>query len=1706
MHSSSPSKTAASAQGEAPSARRAAGLTFFRIAALLLAVSAAPLVPADIISVNAAGTGDYPTIQAAITAANPGDVVELANGMYTGTGNKNLDFGGKAITVRSASGDPALCIINCQGSGRGFYFHSGEGANSIVDGLAITDGYVEYDPGGGGMHITGASPVLTNCTITGNRAGPGSYGGGVYISSGSPTLTNCRINTNSIDSEDWFVLGAGIFCSDSSPLLTDCTISGNEGTIYTVGGGVWCTLGSPTLINCTITENVSGGGAGVACSGNTTLTNCEISGNTVISGGGGGGVLCVGDGIVLTNCTISANTAGIGGGVRCDASSPTLTNCTISGNSADNGGGGLRCDTGSPTLTNCVLWGDAPDEIYVNPGTPVVTYSLVQGGTGQPWFGTGCIDTDPHFVDPDGPDDDPDTWWDNDFRLVQTSLCIDAGDNASVPADTLDLDDDEDTTEPLPWDSDGAPRFVDVPCTADAGNGTPPVVDMGAYEFQVRTLHVPSEYATIQAAIDAAGWCDIVEIADGTYTGTGNKDLDFGGKVITVRSVSNDPALCIIDCEDNGRGFHFHSGEGPDSVVQGLTITNGHVDSGSGGGGGVYCSFSDPTLTNCVISRNTADDGGGVYCYFSFPTLTDCQIAENSTSNRGGGVNCEGSNPTLTNCAITGNSSVQHGGGVCCNDTTYPTLTNCIIADNSSIDGRGGGVWCGFESNATLATCTITGNTAGIAGGGIYCDLSSPTLTNCILWNDAPDEIGSSPAGPVVRYSLVQGGAGEPWFGTGCIDADPRFVDPNGPDNDPNTWQDNDFRLLAFSPCIDAGDNASVPADTLDLDGDGDTAEATPWDLDQAPRFVDDPGMADTGNGTPPIVDMGAYEFQEQSDTLSVPSEYPTIQAAIDAAGPGDAVEIADGTYTGTGNKNLDFHGKTITVRSASGDPALCIIDCEGVGCGFVFDDGEDCSASVEGLTITHGSGHDPGGGYRYGGAIYCANSTPTISKCVLSDNSALYGGGICCQINSSPTLTHCVINVNHASYGAGICCRDSGLKTTNCLISNNLGQGLYCENSHTVVCTNCTIIRNRDYWGIFIDVDESATISNCIIWGHAEAIRAIGPVVPVVAYSNIEGGYEEPWFGTGCIESNPLLTPDGHLTINSPCVDSGEPTGVYTGQVDIDGEPRIENGRVDMGSDEWRDSDGDGLPDWWESRHFGAPTAGDPVANEDDDGRLNLDEYNSGTNPLEGPRVFYVGLVGNDGWDGLAPVWNGVHGPKLTIQAAIEASHPYEGDRVEIADGTYTGPGNRDLDFRGRAIEVGSAGGNPNACIIDCEDEGRGFYFHYGEDPGSVVRDLTITHGRADESAPGGSSGGAIHCLGASSPTLTNCMIHDSTADGAGGGVCCAIGCDSILTNCVLSGNSAEGGGGMSSWQSSPTLNDCMLISNSALVGGGVDSGDIMLINCKISGNVAQLGGGISCIGEATVANCVISANSAEYRGGGLYIYSECYGTLTNCTIVGNSAPSGGGGSYLCTAGVSTTNCVFWNNTPEQIGLDPLIYGDWLPYFCDIQGGLGEPWFTSTCIDSDPLFWDPDGPDGNPETWEDNDYSLATGSPCIDAGNSNTVPPDTPDLDDDGNTAEPLPFDLSGSPRFAEDPNTADSGSGTPPIADMGAYEYRVPGDVDGDGDVDDEDLATLTPCLAGPLAPVSGTCRPTDLDGDDDCDMEDFAALQVGFEGGSP
>jgi len=305
---------------------------------------------------------------------------------------------------------------------------------------------------------------------------------------------------------------------------------------------------------------------------------------------------------------------------------------------------------------------------------------------------------------------------------------------------------------------------------------------------------------------------------------------DLDGNDVQV----SDPCDLLTEPTRSENSYHVVTGSGtdPNAVLDGFTITAGNARYMGDDlypydcGGGMYNDSGSPTVVNCTFSRNSAVDVGG------------------------GMSNYNNSGPTVMNCTFSGNSAAYDGGGMD-NENSSPMVSNCAFSGNSATgDSWGGGMCNANESSPTVTNCTFSGNSA-YAGGGMYNDThngsgSNPTLTNCILWGNTAlsgaqiYNEGASLA--TVSYSDVQGG----WPGLGNIDADPLFKDADGDDDIFGTEDDN-LRLSAGSPCIDAGDNTAVPSGvTTDLDGHQ--------------RFVDEPDTIDTGNGTAPIVDMGAYE------------------------------------------------------------------------------------------------------------------------------------------------------------------------------------------------------------------------------------------------------------------------------------------------------------------------------------------------------------------------------------------------------------------------------------------------------------------------------------------------------------------------------------------------------------------------------------------------------------------------------------------------------------------------------------------------------------------------------------------------------------------------------------------------------------------------------------------------------------------------------
>ena len=259
----------------------------------------------------------------------------------------------------------------------------------------------------------------------------------------------------------------------------------------------------------------------------------------------------------------------------------------------------------------------------------------------------------------------------------------------------------------------------------------------------ITLLNVPSDFATIQSAIDYAYTADTVIVQPGTYY----ENINFSGKNITVASlffITQDTSYIsqtIIDGDYDDNVVKFENGEDSTAVLTGFTITNGC----SYHSGGIHCdNNSSPSLKNITITGNFAyNRGGGIGCYSnSSPILKNVAITGNTASADGGGICCYSySSPSLINVTITGNTASADGGGIYCLYYSSPILENVTITDNFA-SGSGGGIYCWNYSSPILENVTITDNSASGGGGGIYCwNYSSPILENVTITGNSKSGI-----------------------------------------------------------------------------------------------------------------------------------------------------------------------------------------------------------------------------------------------------------------------------------------------------------------------------------------------------------------------------------------------------------------------------------------------------------------------------------------------------------------------------------------------------------------------------------------------------------------------------------------------------------------------------------------------------------------------------------------------------------------------------------------------------------------------------------------------------------------------------------------------------------------------------------------------------------------------------------------------------
>jgi len=811
---------------------------------------------------------DYASVQAAVDAADPGDLVKVAgtcSGVETRAGLQQTAYVSKTLTLRGGytttnwtTSDPVAHPTTLDALGLGRVIYVTGGSISTIEGLNITGGDAtglgggpwNYDGTGGGVYVEGAVATVKDCVIYDNVAGTEGWGGGggiyLYSACGSQ-LTNNLIHDNTAGTADPSGLsgeGGGVAitedtgqpCMGENVILERNTISNNAASSagFGLGGGLYMEVGAPVLRRNVIRDNAAsltdmglGGGLFNGYYGDPLLVNTVIVDNVCgpSAGSFGGGIVSEYASGRFLHTTLQNNTGGDGSGVhayfRSDLaftntivvsqtvgvtvtanSTVTLDSVLWHGNEINTGGPGAIAVTnghhGSPAF--------ASDGYHIQSNSAAIDEGLGVAVTGV----TEDIDgqTRPEGSAPDlGADEyvpqaglkaskdvTPDPAWAGE-PLTYTIRVTNTGDFdlTAVVTDTLPGDVAPGgvttwTTGLLAPDDVWTDTLVvttDPAYTGPLTNVVRAVSDLGPSDVYTRVSTVavrtcwaridghPTDYATLQAAVDAAGPGDLIKLA-GTCTGVetraGLQQTAYVSKSVTIRGgytttnwTAPDPLAhpTILDARGEGRVVAVVGAASP--TLQGLHITGGDASGLGGGmgplsadadgaGGGIYVVTATATISNCAIysnvaSRYEAGYGGGLYLHASPSTIMHNAIFSNTASSGwegyGGGVYMEAcdqaalvSNALYANTAST--AAYGAGGGMDV-QSSDAQLRNNLIQDNTAsavTSGNGGGLMLG-QSAATLRNNVVRGNVGGSVdqgyGSGIRVAGGSPLLVNTVV-------------------------------------------------------------------------------------------------------------------------------------------------------------------------------------------------------------------------------------------------------------------------------------------------------------------------------------------------------------------------------------------------------------------------------------------------------------------------------------------------------------------------------------------------------------------------------------------------------------------------------------------------------------------------------------------------------------------------------------------------------------------------------------------------------------------------------------------------------------------------------------------------------------------------------------------------------------------------------------------------------------
>ncbi len=1583
-----------------------------RLIPLVISFVVAVSVHAATVTVDDDGSADFDTLQAALDAATTGDVVLVADGIYTGPGNRGLEFDGKNITLRSENG-PATCIIDCRRQDRAFYVHDEEGPSCLIEGFTIINGSASN---GGAIYCYRASPTIRDCIFTDN--GASSYGGAIACRYGRPMIDHCVVRNNAAGD------GGGIYCEyDAEPTIVACTIIGNRAEW--TAGGIDCAYDSAvTIVNCVLAANSSGRDGGAVCVGNV---------------------------------------------------SPIITNCTIASNTADNDGGGIFCEYGSsPRITNCLFHGNLNHAIYEDSTSaePEVSFCLFADNTVADYYDaderesyTGAAQLNALSGLTNNLSGDPAFAFTDDFHLMAGSAGIDSGTN-NVPGTLAALD------------IEGRTRVI-------GGTGSSAAtIDIGAYEYDpdrpaialspaffefVREVDGPEPQGQVlkirNAAAGRLDWrletpCPWLTAAPpaGVSTGPANEitlSVDAsqlsGGLYqcavnITDPSASNDSRGVIVTLRVKGTLY----------VPQQFPTIQGAVNAAMSGetivvSQGLYQEYVtvDRQLTLLGLDSPTIDRATSYVLRLS---AADCTVEGFVITGGTVGIAVESAGNTIRNNTIVGNQR-----GV---ELRYNSDRN-TLTDNEIQDNTLEGVSIDRAARNTLKDNHISGSAVGFAVSGSSLadysqdiDISNTVDGKPIYYllgetdvvvdssSDAACVFAISCSGITVKDLTLSGN------GRGvCFVSTDNSVIENvmAPGNEEaGIW------LEGSSHNTLTGNTASNSHYGIVLFGSGgntltaNTCSGSDYNFfcrgSTTPHYLQDIDLSNTAEGQPIY-----YLVGETGATVDATTDAACVYAVDcrdvtvrDLSFGGNGTGVA---FVGTSESqivNVTCLGNLeagILLRNCTD---ICVKGCESTrnGAGIAVYGGSD-------IRIGRTSAVSNTAGVKFVGSeqIKAVNSIVKNNsrQAGPADAAAETWGGILAQACRGLSLTNCTVYGNAGSYYIGY-----------------QGGGIVCDSSSTATVVNSIVWANRPlqieasyYGGRGGPVSSSVTVAHC----------------------DVQGGF----LGLENIDEAPLIAGDGHLQMNSPCIDRGDSNVSTLPQIDMDSETRLSGLAVDLGADEYIDEDRDGLPNWWEAVFFGSDIAA-PEDDPDSDGHKNLDEYRwYGSDPTVPSNTYYVNAgQGDNANDGRSPDL-----ALKSIQAAIQAAE--NSDTVLVAPGAY----GETLSLLGRQIILQSTDPADRDVVASTLVSGP-VYFTTGELPGCVMDGLTVS--------PVGS--------------LTPAYYYDET------GIICS-GSSPTIRRCVLTGLAqyygVDLGAAISCLDADPAILQCTISGNWVEQQGTVirmDGSDVVMRNCLVCGNGSQY-----AYGEGQVLNLT----NSRLR-------------MSNCTLAQNGLAeqyvSGGSTLYCAGSELLITNSIFWNETYREInggststrgGTSSLPSSTVKVMYSNMrlrpEYNIPWPWPGQGNVSVDPCFvrlgyWpqDPRYYPYNFGTWVDGDYHLKSQgwrySASLSHGSHWVWDDETSLCIDTGSPGSPLEAELLAVPNDPANENGRNirinmGAYGATAEASMAPPGWALLPDLSNDGTVDLCDRDLWTENAAQPEAE-----SPADLDRDGDVDQADLDRLEQDWQ----